>query len=313
MMKSTFSHIFFAVGFATLTSCFADSKSEFAQFPPVNKNQQTQEKQSPSTLPSTSNSSSKYTTADAIADLRKMGEGDTMFQHSTPRGKMYHHKHYFLSYSEKDEQPEWVSYELTYEEVSEKSVKKEDYFNEDPIIETGSATYADYSGTGYDRGHMAPSADFRFDKDAQYECYYMSNMSPQLHSFNAGMWNDLEAVTRYWARLYGKVYVVSGPLLTGKEQKLTKQKGGRNIRTRVSIPTHHFKVVFDYSSKTHPKMIAFLMPNENNVKGKIMDYAMTVRELEQKTNIDFFKNMPRETQDYLETYMKKSEWKTYDN
>jgi endonuclease G len=70
--------------------------------------------------------------------------------------------------------------------------------------------------------------------------------------------------------------------------------------------------VFDYSNKKHPKMIAFLMPNEKNLKGKIMDYAMSVRELENKTGLDFFKNMPRKTQDYLETYVKKSEWQTYD-
>ena len=296
-----------------LSGCFAGTKQDFAGIPSSQNEQNQQEKSLEQTTVSTKNSTGKYGTADAIADLQKMGEGDSIFMHSTRRGKIYHHKHYFLSYSERDEQAEWVSYELTYDEVTNTSAKKEDFFNDDPIIETGSATYSDYSGTGYDRGHMAPSADFRFDKTAQIECYYMSNMSPQIHAFNAGLWNDLESMTRYWARLYDRVYIVTGPLLTGKEQKLVKKKGDRTIKTKVSIPTHHFKVVFDYSNKKHPKMIAFLMPNEKNVKGKIMDYAMSVRELENKTGLDFFKNMPKKTQDYLETYVKKSEWKTYDN
>ncbi len=294
-----------------LSGCYARSKQDFVGIP-SSSNGQTEEKSLESVNRTTTNNTTKYTTSDAISDLKKMGEGDTMFMHSTPRGKVYRHKHYFLSYSERDEQPEWVSYELTYDEVTNQSVKKEDFFTEDPIIETGSAQYSDYSGTGYDRGHMAPAADFRFDKTAQLECYHMSNMSPQIHAFNAGLWNDLEMTTRYWARLYDKIYVVSGPLLTGNEAKLTKKKGDRNIKTKVSIPTHHFKVVFDYSNKTHPKMIGFLMPNEAGLKGKIMDYAMSVRDLEKKTGIDFFKNMPKEAQNYLETYVKKSEWKTYD-
>ena len=311
-MKKIFSHIVELVFLLMLSGCYADQKHDFAGMP----SPQNEQKQKGNSLEqpsmSTKKTTNKYGTADAIADLAKMGVGDSIFMHSTRRGKYYRHKHYTLSYSERDEQAEWVSYELTYDEVTNTSAKKEDYFNDDPIIETGSATYSDYSGTGYDRGHMAPSADFRFDKTAQIECYYMSNMSPQVHAFNAGLWNDLEFMTRYWARLYDRIYIVTGPLLTGKEQKLVKKKGDRTIKTRVSIPTHHFKVVFDYSNKKHPKMIAFLMPNEKNVKGKIMDYAMTVRELEDKTGLDFFKNMPRKTQDYLETYVKKSEWQTYD-
>lgn len=310
-MKKIILHTIEFTFLLVLSGCFAESKQELAKFP-TSQNAQTQEEKSLETSTTTQKSSNKYGTADAIADLAKMGEGDSIFMHSTPRGKVYRHKHYFLSYSERDEQAEWVSYELTYDEVTNQSAKKEDFFTDDPIIETGSATYADYSGTGYDRGHMAPSADFRFDKTAQLECYHMSNMSPQIHAFNAGLWNDLENTTRYWARLYDKVYVVSGPLLTGKEQKLTKKKGDRTIKTKVSIPTHHFKVVFDYSNKNHPKMIGFLMPNEKGLKGKIMDYAMSVRDLEKKTGIDFFKNMPRQTQDYLETYVKKSEWSVYD-
>ncbi len=308
--------IFFrVVGYAfllVLNGCFAESKQSFVNVP-SSQSEQKQDGKTLETTKSSTNTSSKYSTADAIADLKKMGEGDSIFMHSVRRGKVYRHKHYFLSYSERDEQAEWVSYELTYDEVTNQSAKKEDYFTDDPIIETGSATYSDYSGTGYDRGHMAPSADFRFDKTAQLECYHMSNMSPQIHDFNAGLWNDLEGQTRYWARLYDRVYVVSGPLLTGNEQKLTKKKGDRTIKTKVSIPTHHFKIVFDYSNKKHPKMIAFLMPNEKGLKGKIMDYAMTVRDLEKKTGIDFFQNMPRQTQDYLETYIKKSEWSVYDN
>ena len=87
-----------------LSGCFAGTKQDFAGIPSSQNEQNQQEKSLEQTTVSTKNSTGKYGTADAIADLQKMGEGDSIFMHSTRRGKIYHHKHYFLSYSERDEQ-----------------------------------------------------------------------------------------------------------------------------------------------------------------------------------------------------------------
>ena len=71
------------------------------------------------------------------------------------------------------------------------SVDRKDNFREDKAVTTGSATLNDYKKSGYDRGHMAPAADFRWSFDAMNDTFYLSNMCPQTHAFNAGIWSDL--------------------------------------------------------------------------------------------------------------------------
>ena len=242
--------------------------------------------------------------------VKKAGVGDRAFSHSTYNGKIYYHNNYFLSYSEQDEQAEWVAYEVTYEEVSSNNCAKSTEFFEDPIIETKSAQPYDYKYTGYDKGHMAPSADMRFDPVAQKECYYMSNMSPQLHSFNAGLWNDLENYVRYLARAYNRIYVVTGPVLKGCNNKLTKTfKDGTKQQTRITLPDYYFKIIFDSSYEKNMKMIAFLMPNKDCNDNDIFHYATTVDQVEKLTGIDFFKNLPKDVQHELESKYDEKAWK----
>ena len=116
-------------------------------------------------------------------------------------------EHYSLCYRESYEQAEWSAYCLTEEELV-KNAKRSDDFRADPEITTGSATPADYKKSGYDRGHLSPAADFAFDQNAMSETFYMSNMSPQKGGLNRGIWKDLEAEVRLWAKNFGRIYVV---------------------------------------------------------------------------------------------------------
>ena len=130
------------------------------------------------------------------------------------KGEVIKHTGYTLSYNEEYEVPEWVAYELTREEVVTQSVDRKDNFREDKAVTTGSATLNDYKKSGYDRGHMAPAADFRWSFDAMNDTFYLSNMCPQTHAFNAGIWSDLEEAVRSIAYEDECVYVVTGPVLT---------------------------------------------------------------------------------------------------
>ena len=94
-----------------------------------------------------------------------------------------HHTAYSLLYSEEHEQAIWIAYELTSEETNKK-FDRSDKFIVDPAIKTGSATTADYTGSGYDRGHLAPAADMSWSNQTMQESFYYSNMSPQDPSFN---------------------------------------------------------------------------------------------------------------------------------
>ena len=91
------------------------------------------------------------------------------------------HTGYTLSYNEENELPSYVAYELTKDEVLG-PVERNDSFREDPYVRTGSATLEDYRGSGYDRGHMAPAADFKWSEKAMEDTFYMSQymLSPDL-------------------------------------------------------------------------------------------------------------------------------------
>ena len=99
---------------------------------------------------------------------------------------------YAFLYSEKHEQPLWVSYKLTKAEVQNKVAKRKDNFRLVPVIKTGSAILADYKGSGYDRGHLAPAGDMAWSKKAMSESFFLTNMSPQVPGLNRGMWRMLE-------------------------------------------------------------------------------------------------------------------------
>lgn len=205
---------------------------------------------------------------------------------------------YALGYIEYHEQPAWVVYKLTRDEVLTKVSKRKNRFKEDPEIPTGSACSADYRRSGYDRGHLAPAADMAFSEQTMAESFYYSNMSPQHPKFNRGIWKKLEEQVRQFAVREGEVYVVTGPVLPN-EKTITI---GPN---RVTVPTHYYKVVYDL---TEPKkMIGFILPN-TNVKADLKDFAVTVRQVEEQTGLDFFSLVPRPEQDRLETSIDVDAW-----
>lgn len=238
-------------------------------------------------------------------------ELDGNFTHSNHKGKTYHHKNYSLSYSEEDEQSEWVSYELTRNETKGDE-ERADLFSQDPIITTGSAQPYEYRNSGYDKGHLAPAADMRFDETAMNECFYMSNISPQIKEMNRGVWNDLEVQSRQWARRFGRIYVVCGPVLNqpnSKKKRLSyddKYKG--RTETRITIPDYFYKIIFDFSKKGKEKMIAFCIPNRE-VEDSFRNYAVTVDSIEEMTGIDFFNNLPTAVQAQYESSIDLDKWR----
>ncbi|MDZ7792136.1 MAG: DNA/RNA non-specific endonuclease [Spirochaetia bacterium] len=121
------------------------------------------------------------------------------------------HTGYTLSYSEEHEQAEWVAYKLTIEEL-QGDVERTDNFREDKKVDTETASLSDYRGSGYDRGHLAPAADFSWSEEAMSDTFYLSNMSPQKPGFNRGIWRSLESQVREWAIRDKALLVVTGPV-----------------------------------------------------------------------------------------------------
>ncbi len=207
------------------------------------------------------------------------------------------HKAFVLSYNDRHEQADWVFYRLTRDMVSGSTERNVD-FVEDPDVSNGTATTHDYSRSGYDRGHLCASADIRNDDVAHDETYYMSNMSPQVHEFNAGIWNDLEMQTRAWARKKGTIYVATGPILSDNLEKIEKYKTGRKEAARshyngVSVPNEYYKILYCPDDGGH--MIAYRLRNEaydeNDYPNK---HCVSVDNIEEATGINFFAGVPNE-------------------
>ena len=208
------------------------------------------------------------------------------------------HTGYTLSYNEENELPSYVAYELTRAEVLG-SGEREDSFKEDKAVRTGSAELSDYRGSGYDRGHMAPAADFKWSEEAMSDTFYLSNMAPQEPSFNRGIWADLEAVVRTMAYDNGSVYVVTGPVLTDGPYETI----GRN---EVSVPKRFYKVVLDYT-EPEIKAIGFVLTNEGSDRS-LQSFAMSVDDVESITGLDFYPRLPDDEEKRIEAEYDTSLW-----
>lgn len=224
---------------------------------------------------------------------------DTFSQELPPRSvhPIVTHAAYSLGYSEVHEQAAWVYYLLTAEECIAK-YERTDRFVPDPDVETGSATVADYQGSGYDRGHLAPAADMAWSDTSMRESFYFSNMSPQDPSFNRGIWKKLEAQVRDWAAHYDSLYIVTGPVLDSGLQTI-----GPN---QVAIPNYYYKAVLDLDS-THQTAIAFLLPNLKS-SASLQAFVISIDSLESLTQIDFFYNLDDSLETYLESNSDPQNW-----
>lgn len=199
------------------------------------------------------------------------------------------HIGFTLCYDEKHEQADWVAYELTADETA-RAFERSNKFSPDPDVVTGSADNADYKGSGYDRGHLAPAADMSWSFETMQESFYYSNMSPQVPSFNRGIWKRLEEKVRDWARSNRSIYVVTGPVL---------EEGLPFIgHDRVSVPRFYYKVLLDYSSPDI-KGIGFVLPNEGS-KLPLSSFAVSIDEVERITHLDFFPSLPDDEEAKIE-------------
>ncbi|MEM6771330.1 MAG: DNA/RNA non-specific endonuclease, partial [Bacteroidota bacterium] len=208
-------------------------------------------------------------------------------------GQRVDHQGFSLSYDEDWEQAEWVAYILERKNLQQEWTKRPRDFKTDPQVRSGSATDNDYRGSGYDRGHLAPFADFAWNRDLALETFYLSNISPQARQFNQGVWRELEELTRDWANRFKRLYVVTGPVMT------EDPKGTIGRQNRVAIPQAYYKVLLDLDDPEQ-KAIAFVIPNEISFD-PLPKYVVSIDEAEQITGLDFFPDlMPDDLEAQLE-------------
>ena len=219
------------------------------------------------------------------------------FLPTSTTNQIVHHQNYSLSYNESHEQAEWVAYELKESQLSSVNHKRP-YFEIDKAVKTGAANWRNYKKSGYDRGHLCPAGDRRFSKEAHDETFLTSNISPQNHAFNAGVWNRLEQKVRYWAKKNKGVFVITGGVLKNGLNSI----GDENV----SVPEQFYKVLLD-NTKGEIKILAFLLPHEDS-KFPLYKFVVSVDTIESLTGIDFFPQLEDNIEDKLEKSNSYKNW-----
>lgn len=170
--------------------------------------------------------------------------------------------------------PIYAAEHLTRERMLQgKGMKRQSKFHPDENLPRSErAELHDYAKSGFDRGHVAPSADM-FDIQSQYECFSLANMVPQVPENNRGPWEGIESAVRMMAKSKGDLYVVTGPIYQGSN---IEQIGGS-----VMVPTKLFKAIYDPQRK---EAGAYLIDNTADAQPR----KVTIEELENIAGISMF-------------------------
>jgi endonuclease G len=224
------------------------------------------------------------------------------------------HTAFCLVYDEEHEMARWTAHIIS-KDIAGGGINRTNDFRTDSLIITGSSEETDYfittekddgslkyDGFGYDRGHLAPSADFRWSAIALSESYFYSNMTPQLPDFNRELWADIESFMReYVYNNPGKdLYIVTAPVLHDSLPKLKRSKNN------VSIPEYHYKIAVDLEAK---KGIAFIVA-QNNLDYPIESYVVSIDSIEKITGINYYPNLSEEDEKAIESKSEISLWRS---
>lgn len=226
---------------------------------------------------------------------------DKLVMQTSPKGtpeQILKRTGYVASYNKTTLLPNWVAWHLTAERTEGSAKRSGVDFAEDTEVPEPRATDWDYYNSGYDRGHMCPAADNKWSKKAMEESFLFTNMCPQNGNLNRGDWNEMEMACRKWAKKYGDLYIVCGPILyKGKHKTIGNNK--------VVVPEAFFKVVL--RTGDNPQAIGFIYKNTSGNRPKD-SYVNTVDEVERITGIDFFPSLPDNVEKNVEATADIANW-----
>lgn len=211
---------------------------------------------------------------------------------------------YALSYNSTRNVPNWVSWQL--DETWFGSVPRhKGKFLEDRDLprDFKRTNHDDYTGSGFDRGHMVRSEERTRTADDNRSTFLMTNILPQYHDLNAGPWLRLEEHCEKLAKREGQqLFVMAGGIFP--RTKRATQIIGRDV----AVPSSFFKIVVILQPGQGPKdvqtstpILAVIMPNETGIQDhKWDDYQVTVDEIEKRSGYDFLSAVPEAVQRAIE-------------
>ncbi len=220
---------------------------------------------------------------------------NAVFNQNSPNNYLMQGEYFSLSYNREKGIPNWVMWRLNKNSFGD--AERQNDFRPDDRLPDGwtRVTPSDYTNSGYDRGHLCPSADRSSSEGANSTTFLMSNIAPQAHDLNTGPWEKLESYSRSAARRNMTLYIIAGQY--GEKGK---------IKNKVTIPTNFWKIVIAVPNgeniNKNSRIVAVDMPNVDGIGSKNWrDYQTTVQQIEQKTGYNFLTVLPADVQNALKT------------
>jgi len=207
------------------------------------------------------------------------------------------YKAYTVYFNPTKHQPNATIYELTAEETEGDAPRYNNFIHDENV--KGCAHAWDYSNSGYDRGHMTPAADMKWDAEAMQQSFFMTNVCPQNGALNSNGWSRLEKKVRAWARRDSSLIVATGPVfLPGPHNSIGKE-------VTIPIPDAFFKVIY---APRQSRSIAFIYPNEGQCNKKMRKYAVSIRDVERLTGLDFLSSLNDDEENRVEIQNDYTQW-----
>jgi endonuclease G len=183
----------------------------------------------------------------------------------------------------------WVAYTITKPELL-RDASRSNLFRKDPDLRCIQAGDDDYRNSGFDRGHLAPSADFTYSKFSNQHTFFFTNMAPQRAEFNRGIWKDLEEELRAMCVVYDSVSIVTGPIFSESDTLLGV--------TKIPVPKFFFKAIIVHHG--WQKQGAALIIANKKSELPFTTYLLSIDSLEKVTSIDFFPMMNDDEEKIIE-------------
>lgn len=229
---------------------------------------------------------------DGISEgISYLSDKDAPIPYGAPQGHFIFVNQGFIgAYDGARKIPLWIYEEVTSQSLEKKASRKGFDFQQDNRLPKHLRAFLeDYRGSGYDRGHLAPAGNHRSSKEELEATFFLTNIAPQDHVFNTGIWKQLEDKVRKMAATYHKVHVVTGPLFSSLGKRVQFEQIGKN---KVGVPTHFYKVILVEREDHKKQMTAFVIPNKKTAQGPLSKFQTTLQEVETLSGLIFFPEIP---------------------
>ena len=247
-------------------------------------------------------------------EVPQLKEGNTFVYHAVKVGGDSI-MNFCLEYDKRKYHSRWVAFRFD-ANTRAKSVARKDYsikpqYPQEPKLNPYYALEDDaLYGSGYNHGHLVASADRLYSREANDQTFYMSNMSPQQGDFNSGFWADFEGQMQSRGRdrnFSDTLYICKGGTIDQESDIIKYVAGGR-----MAVPKYYFMAAVALKNGAY-KGIAFWMEHKRyaasaSTTSEMRKYALSIDELEEKTGINFFHNLPDKVESAVEANYNVNEW-----